>query len=408
MHRKQWVLGVLAASVMTASTLVAGPLPAQAATATPLPPTINGVVYVANAAELEYIDQNFSHYAAASIALTANINLQGYAWQPWNGFTGNGFTGTLNGNGYTIENLSVSTTDSDSGLIGNLNGGTVENLGLVNPTVSATGPSRGGGLVGNAGASSHLTNVYVQGGSVTGQHLGYPTGLGGLVGYLASGTVTNAYSTAAVSSTTVTGGTAIGGFIGFSAGTVTGGVWDAAAATATGPSAVGTGPITGIVSDTATQMQTPSDQATAYPGWNFTTVWTQSAGQFPTLRATPPAVPSLTVTASPGSTVGSETLSATPNTAGDTFAVQVSSAAPAPVALGATPPSGATAYTVGSSIPNVAPGDIVTLYEVSPSGAVVAAGSVTANVTAAAPTKTTLAVISDSRSSLPIRDRLSA
>jgi hypothetical protein len=354
-----------------------GAIPAAWAAAT-VPPTINGVVYVANAAELESLDaslQNVSSpYAAATIDLTANINLQGYAWGPWYRFTG-----TLNGNGYTIDNPSINA-NGDVGLIGFLDGGTVTHLGLVNPTVTGLLTSDEGALVGLAENGAALTNVYVQGGTVTAQgFLGPASNLGGVAGDMDGGTVTDAYSTAAVTfGTGVSGsGQNIGGLIGNNDGTVTGGGWDASTATTAVPSAVGFGSTSGITSDTATAMQTVTDEATAFPGWGFPSPWAHVAGQFPTLELTPPTVPLLTVSAAAGTTPGTTALTATPNTAGDTLVVHVGATTPVPVAVGAPPPSGTTAYTSGTNMGPVAVGNIVTVYEVTPAGAVDAATSLT-------------------------------
>ena len=377
MHPRHWALGVLAPGALTMAAL-GGALPTAWAAAT-VPPTINHTVYVANAAELEYLDQSLagssSPYAGATIDLTANINVTGFNWIPWNQFTG-----TLNGNGYTIDNLSILDGDGSVGLIGFLDGGTVTHLGLVNPTVTGVLSANEGALVGNAENGAALTNVYVQGGTVTAQgFLGPFSNLGGLAGHMDGGTVTDAYSTAAVTlGTGVSGsGQNIGGLIGDNVGTVTGGVWDAATATTAVPSAVGLGSTSGIASDTASAMQTVTDETTAFPGWGFPSPWAHVAGQFPTLQLTPPTVPPLTVQAAAGTTPGTTALTATPNTAGDTLVVHVGATTPAPVAVGAPPPSGTTAYTSGANIGPVAVGNVVTVYEVSRGGAVDAATSVT-------------------------------
>ncbi|QSO54259.1 putative Ig domain-containing protein [Alicyclobacillus curvatus] len=90
----------------------------------------------------------------------------------------------------------------------------------------------------------------------------------------------------------------------------------------------------------------------------------------------PPATAITNSAVVPGSNVDSTAITATPNTAGDTFAVQVTSSSPSAVGSGASVPSGATTYTSGTNISNVAAGDVVTLYEVN-SGSVLAATSFT-------------------------------
>lgn len=372
--RRIWA--ALASGVVTGATFVGASSPAWAAAT--VPPTINGVVYVANAAELEYLDQNYRAYQSASIDLTADINLSGFNWVPWSSFSG-----TLNGNGYTIKDLTCSNAPTyQIGLIGSLTGGTVENLGLVNPSMTGTNVVDEGAVVA-LGESGSLTHVYVQGGAIQVQSFYYsgPNNVGGLIGLQDGTTLTDVYSSATVSLApgVSASGQNVGGLIGAQAGTVSGGVDD----TTTTPAYPAAGlqnpnDTASIVSASTSQMQqSPSDQTSVYSGWNFSTVWTQSAGSFPALQSTPPTVPSLTAHAGTGTTAGTTAITATPNTSGDTLVVQVNATAPAPVALGATPPSGATAYTSGTNIANVAPGDVVTLYEVSNGGAVAAASQFT-------------------------------
>ncbi|MBM4029790.1 MAG: hypothetical protein FJ280_30985, partial [Planctomycetes bacterium] len=94
-----------------------------------------------------------------------------YAWPP---FTGVAFTGVLNGRGHTISHLTVRGKDH-VGLFGQVgSGGEVENLGVV--------------AVNIAGSSDYV---------------------GGLVGENDSGTLTQCYSTGAVS-----GGRDVGGLVG--------------------------------------------------------------------------------------------------------------------------------------------------------------------------------------------------
>jgi large repetitive protein len=90
-----------------------------------------------------------------------------------------------------------------------------------------------------------------------------------------------------------------------------------------------------------------------------------------------PPMPAITHNSvGPGSTISTTVIMATPNTSGDTFAVQVTSTPPSAVGDGALLPGGATAYTSGTDISHVAVGDVVTLYEVK-SGSVVADTSTT-------------------------------
>ena len=117
------------------------------------------------------------------------------------------FTGSFDGQGYGIRDLFISRPGTDGvgvGLFGFVDGGVVENLGLVNAEV--TGHVYVGSLVGeNRGT---VRNSYSTS-SVTGEDVG-----GGLVGWN-KGTVSNSYS-----SGNVAGNGSVGGLVGRNAGTV--------------------------------------------------------------------------------------------------------------------------------------------------------------------------------------------
>ncbi len=359
-----------AASLLGAPAVLLGRSAVWAAT-TMKPLTIGGVVYVANAAELEYIDDslaahpNSSPFGGATIDLTADITLPPtLTWVPWRVFSG-----TLNGNGYTLQGLTINASPGRIavGLVGQLTG-TIEHLGVIAPSVADSNPLGGpatGALVGAADPGATITDVYVQGGTVTlGRSHGVVGGLVGLLGTagLGAATLHDVYSTAAVSAAL---GTTGGGLIGTNSdGFVSGGVWDVSTqSTDTGISgAVGSGSSTGIARPTGTQMRT----ATPYSTWNFTTRWQQSPDQLPTLRMQSPTVPSLRVMPSPGGAGGTTALTLTGNSAADTFAVVGSND---PVPLGATIPVGATAYVSGHNLA-ASPNETLTIYEVTPAGAV--------------------------------------
>ncbi|WP_164472733.1 S-layer homology domain-containing protein [Cohnella candidum] len=104
--------------------------------------------------------------------LGADIDLAGLEWTPiapdYSGY----FNGTLDGNGYTIKNLTIAhNTATLTGLFGQLNGATIMNLNLSNVNVSG---SQTGGLAGIMTFNTTVTNVRVTG-SVSG------TGLTGLL-----------------------------------------------------------------------------------------------------------------------------------------------------------------------------------------------------------------------------------
>jgi len=112
------------------------------------------------------------------------------------------FTGSYNGQEYTISNLKISRSGSDYiGFFGYTNGATISNLGMT--SVSITGQWAVGGLVAYHALASTITNCYSTG-SVTGSWAYH----GGLVGISENNNtyITDCYSTVTVSGTDDTGG----------------------------------------------------------------------------------------------------------------------------------------------------------------------------------------------------------
>ena len=182
-----------------------------------------------------------------------NVNeLQGMFWFPaahyelgndidasetadWNGGLGfepiNTFTGTFNGQNFTISNLFINRPGEDYvGLLGSTNAGfSMDNLGLVD--MSITGNDYVGGLVGmnlygtvsNSYATGTVTGTLQRTGGLVGYNL-YGTVsnshaivdlngdsiCGGLVGYNQQGAIENSYA-----SVNIYGATALGGLAGY-------------------------------------------------------------------------------------------------------------------------------------------------------------------------------------------------
>ncbi|WP_018702129.1 beta strand repeat-containing protein [Anaeromusa acidaminophila] len=120
------------------------------------------------------------------------------------GYSGGKFTGSFDGGGHTISDLAINrSSESCVGLFGYTNGATISNVGLLN--VNLTGKNDVGGLVGY-NASGTVTNSYASG-SVTGNYY-----VGGLAGYNDSGTVTTSYAGG-----NVAGNYYVGGLAGYNA-----------------------------------------------------------------------------------------------------------------------------------------------------------------------------------------------
>ena len=155
--------------------------------------------------------------------LMNDIDLSSYAnWDPIGDADANiGFTGTLDGNGYIVKNLTINRPTEDGVglfvLIGDVNtmsGGEVKNLGLENVDVSGNS-----GAAGLASMSvGNITNCYVIGdikGDITGNGA---MGAGGLVGNNAGGTISNSFASGSVTGS----GAYIGGLVGMNySGTIT-------------------------------------------------------------------------------------------------------------------------------------------------------------------------------------------
>ena len=129
----------------------------------------------------------------------------------WVPISGSGWYGaTFEGNGHTISGLTITNPDlQEVGLFGGISG-VVRNLGIIAPTVSVnsftgSGGARVGALAGQIDGT--VERVFVRGGSVSSNDAGSsspadPTLIGGLLGrVLVGGSVTDSYSTAAVSGT---------------------------------------------------------------------------------------------------------------------------------------------------------------------------------------------------------------
>lgn len=89
------------------------------------------------------------------IVLTRDLNLAGIEWRRI-GTSDRAFGGSFNGNGHAIVGLSITTTDSEDGLFGHIDGGGVVNLRVKG---SVSGDFNTGGVIGKA-VAGHIVNVY--------------------------------------------------------------------------------------------------------------------------------------------------------------------------------------------------------------------------------------------------------
>ncbi len=121
------------------------------------------------------------------------------------------FTGTFDGNGHVISNLTFTPFSSTNNAI-------IMNLGIENITLFSAGGSDAGGLVGYQ-YSGTITNCYS-----TGTVTSSLSSAGGLVGLQRSGTITNCYSTVTATSDSneIDSSAIAGGLVGWQySGTIT-------------------------------------------------------------------------------------------------------------------------------------------------------------------------------------------
>jgi hypothetical protein len=255
--------------------------------------------------------------------MTADVNLQGVALTPVGNST-NKFTGVFDGNSYIIRNANINMPGSDNvGLFGYVgSSGQIRNLGVEGINITggycagglvgytyqgtitacyATGTVNGsisaGGLVGYNSGDSNITTCYatctVTGNSSVGGLVGvnygsisncYSTGavsgtlyyVGGLVGYN-GGSIINCYSTGAVS-----GFSNVGGLLGYNEGcSITTSFWDV--------NTSGQATSDGGEGKTTAEMQDINIFFNA--GWDFVNTWKMCTcgADYPRLRWQCPA-----------------------------------------------------------------------------------------------------------------------
>ncbi len=284
------------------------------------PAQVNGKYEIASLENLNWIAEDDSRWGSDYVQ-TADIdasstsgrfpdgNGTNLGWLPI-GTSATKFTGSYDGQGHTIDGLTVDRSTMDYvGLFGLIQGSDIQNLGVTNVDIS--GNNYIGGLVGYNYYSSTVSNCYSTGsvsgnnyigglmaynyylstvsncystGSVSGNNnIGglmaynyysstvsncYSTGnasgeeyIGGLVGYnYYSSTISNCYSTGSA-----TGNSYAGGFAGYSDLTVSDCFWDTqTSGTSTG---IGGGTTNGVTGKTTVEMQDYTTFTAA--GWDF-------------------------------------------------------------------------------------------------------------------------------------------
>lgn len=165
-------------------------------------------------------DQVKNFHNGEYFILMSNIDTQGNfanAWMPIGGRNAsnaagmdNYFSGTFDGNGYTLSNLYINSTSKNfTGLFGYIKSATIKNLGIIGEC-SINGGANTGGIVGFANTQSTIVNCYTS--IATGQiKENGAGGSGGIAGALfGSSIASNCYN-----KSNVAGGNFIGGIAGW-------------------------------------------------------------------------------------------------------------------------------------------------------------------------------------------------
>ena len=183
------------------------------------PAAVDGVYQIGTGAELAWFAQTVNAGTTGiSAVLTADIDLACYNWTPIGNST-NKLAGSIDGQGHKVCNMTIintaATTGTGYGLIGYMNGGSVQNLtveGTIDLTNSAS-VSNGytGGVIGACSGSVTLNNVHANVDITITRVKGNWARVGGLVGNGGSITITNCSNSGDISGYQYVGGIAASG-----------------------------------------------------------------------------------------------------------------------------------------------------------------------------------------------------
>ena len=170
----------------------------------------SGSISISDGAGFAAISQN----PGGSYKLVCDVDMSGVSYNPFE------FSGTLEGNGFTVKNLSLASQGGNFGIFTRVSG-TVSNITFENVSVTTT--SYGGACVGGVcGDLTGTLNRIVFKGSVSGQG-GDSADIGGLVGKMHSGAITYCENYASVIGNALEGTGTTGGIVGVvNGGSITG------------------------------------------------------------------------------------------------------------------------------------------------------------------------------------------
>ena len=165
---------------------------------------------ISNLNNLYWMTQTSASWASGKYFIqTANIDAASTStWGSGAGFPAIGtFSANYDGRDYTISNILMNTTGGNRGVFGYLSSSTIQNLKIINPSITFSNGNSNGVLAG-VSVNSNITNVYVTGGSIS--YSGTGLSLSGFVGDVSGSNITSC----SASSTITASGLMTGGFVG--------------------------------------------------------------------------------------------------------------------------------------------------------------------------------------------------
>jgi hypothetical protein len=182
-----------------------------------------------------------NNFRSSHFKLMTNLNLSTEPnWLPIGDATTK-FTGSFDGNGFGLDNLTINALASPNlGFFGFVDGATIQNVTLTNISFLATG-NYAGGLIGTVTGATVVTNCSVTGSIAASQAAGGMIGqadagssmavsdswtnvaidsdnygsLGGLVGYTLGGSIQRCYALGSITESSVVDVDYVGGLVGF-------------------------------------------------------------------------------------------------------------------------------------------------------------------------------------------------
>jgi len=184
----------------------------------------SAVIHISTATGLQNMQNNIS----GSYILDNDIDLNGFTWSSFD------FKGKLNGNGFSVKNLVVEIPGGHNGMFGDLDGATIQNLGLTDVYISTNWAGALAGHTSNATISRCFVTGEVKSDGIAGGLIGHAVNtlisecytkaivsghdhVGGIVGHMEGGSLENSYTNSDV----VSDGWQVGGLVGWAQNTGT-------------------------------------------------------------------------------------------------------------------------------------------------------------------------------------------